>query len=318
MRKCNLFSARKTWRALSWVAGIGVAVLSGCNSNTSKTGGGIPEPGPAPISGAPSTPAAARGAELQVAAQAGDARRVHSLLEQGADLNVKDELGRTPLHFAAVQDRADTVQELLKKGANANLQDNHGETPLMVASRQGMLECVKALLDGGADPNIKDNQNPPGWTALTIATQQSKYGVMQALLKKGADPNYLHHLQMTPLMEAAMKNDPEAIRILLAAKADPDRKDFQGITALARAVEGRHREAVEALLAGKANPNVRALSGQPLLKKARLLQQSAEATRKAVSRPGSAYTADTRAKVAAQVQDTTQIVALLKNSGAKE
>lgn len=54
-------------------------------------------------------------AELLEAAKTGDAGKVTSLINQGANVNVKDHENNTPLHLAAMNGYVDTVNALLKK-----------------------------------------------------------------------------------------------------------------------------------------------------------------------------------------------------------
>ena len=54
------------------------------------------------------------------------------LVAYGADLNVVDELGCTPLHVALTSHRFWLVEPLLKHGSNPNAVDYKGSTPLHV------------------------------------------------------------------------------------------------------------------------------------------------------------------------------------------
>jgi ankyrin repeat protein len=55
---------------------------------------------------------------------------IQLLLEKGADSNLGDNDGRTPLAWAAEKGREETVKILLENGANVNSTDNYGQTPL--------------------------------------------------------------------------------------------------------------------------------------------------------------------------------------------
>jgi ankyrin repeat protein len=56
------------------------------------------------------------------------------LLIHGADINIADNTGGTPLHFAASSGSTKVVKLLLSNGANVNAKDNGGCTPLDVAT----------------------------------------------------------------------------------------------------------------------------------------------------------------------------------------
>jgi len=62
------------------------------------------------------------------AVRRGDVQEVARLLAAGANPNVKDLDGKTPLHIAAEQCNADIAELLLKHGADPNARDEHGFT----------------------------------------------------------------------------------------------------------------------------------------------------------------------------------------------
>jgi len=59
------------------------------------------------------------------------------VLENNADVNALTAAKRTPLHIACIRGRPDYSKLLLMKGANVNLQDIDGNTPLHYASEYG-------------------------------------------------------------------------------------------------------------------------------------------------------------------------------------
>jgi ankyrin repeat protein len=59
------------------------------------------------------------------------------------------------------------VEVLLKAGANVDLKDINGWTPLMFSSQFGHIDIVQELLNKKADVNL---QNKGGWTALMWAS----------------------------------------------------------------------------------------------------------------------------------------------------
>jgi len=96
---------------------------------------------------------------LFLAVHANNVNMVGYLKSRGANLNHRDELGRTALHWAAAapterlggQNRPKMVEFLLNHGADPSIQDNDGQTALNLAQAAGVEEVV-SMLGGGAGP----------------------------------------------------------------------------------------------------------------------------------------------------------------------
>ena len=106
-----------------------------------------------------------------------------------------DKYGRTPLHYAINFDNYENVKLLLDNGADVNAKDNEGKTPLYWAVEMGKYEIVKLLLEHGADVDIKDND---GHTPLHFAIDNYKCEIANFLLDYVADVN----ARNTPLQRA--------------------------------------------------------------------------------------------------------------------
>jgi len=142
---------------------------------------------------------------------------VRALLRKGANVNAKDNLGRTALFWGASYGPLDIVRALLEKGADVNAtNDDTIGTPLTAASFAGHLDIVRALLDKGADVNARGNKN--GGTALMAASEQNHIDVVQALLESGADVNARGSDGRTALSVA---KDDEVKAVLTQAGATP-------------------------------------------------------------------------------------------------
>ncbi|MCX5921983.1 MAG: ankyrin repeat domain-containing protein [Candidatus Dependentiae bacterium] len=96
--------------------------------------------------------------QLIDAAKEGDTDRAKQLLEQGADVNLADYTGKTPLYWAAIKGYDTTVAELLKADADVNTADKLGRTPLYMATWKGHEKVIAQLLAAGA--NVDLNQDP--------------------------------------------------------------------------------------------------------------------------------------------------------------
>jgi len=96
--------------------------------------------------------------ELFEATRQGDIERVTLLLDQGVDVNTKDEEGRTSLHIASWRGHFDIASLLLKNGADINARDNFGDTSLHDCCWKESVESVNFLLKNGANTEIENNK----------------------------------------------------------------------------------------------------------------------------------------------------------------
>ena len=120
------------------------------------------------------------------AAELGDINSIKGYIEQGVNLNERQgsEYGFTPLHFAVHSNRVETVEFLIGKGANVNIADWWGRTPLffVIRSREGSHPLLGLLLENGADINSRDA------TGATVLHYASLYDMRLFNGRKRPDP----------------------------------------------------------------------------------------------------------------------------------
>lgn len=108
-----------------------------------------------------------------------------ALLDAGADINARNKNDQTPLHYASQASNPEVITLLVDRGANVNMQDSKGNTPLINAVRgeNAKPEVVSFLLDKGADVNIKDES---GKRAVDYARTNRKLAgpVLRRLVKE--------------------------------------------------------------------------------------------------------------------------------------
>lgn len=105
---------------------------------------------------------------LMTAASLGNKKIVELLLDHGADMNLRDNLGYTALHWAAYYNHGAVAEALVKRGALLDIEDREGSTPLILAAYYGHLGTVRVLVEGGARTDVEDKR---GRTALDLARQ---------------------------------------------------------------------------------------------------------------------------------------------------
>ncbi|MBO9492597.1 ankyrin repeat domain-containing protein [Thalassotalea sp. G20_0] len=159
------------------------------------------------------------------AASHGDLASVKALLEQGADIESRDQAGRTPLFLAVMSEIPDVVNILLDAGARVNTCDRDYRTPLHEARSQAI---VKALLARGADLEAKGRREET--PLISVVSDPDSFGAVKALLDAGASVNARNRFGQTPLHIARSQ---AAVKELLARGADIEARDNDGNTPLA-------------------------------------------------------------------------------------
>ena len=243
-----------------------------------------------------------KGAKVNVRAQAND---WSSQITNEPRVQYRPTGGLTPLLYAARAGCRGCVEALLKSGADIDLPNPDGMTPMMLAIDNSHFEVARYLLDQGANPHTWDWW---GRTPLYVVVNmrggpdsnpgprpQASLDLVRALLKAGVNPN--HQLNMlqparngnsgrfkddllntgaTPLLRAAQTFDNDVVQALIEHRALVDLPNAMGVTPLMAAagigtrtaagvlgpgppadVEARSMATMEILLKGGANVNAR-------------------------------------------------------------
>ena len=145
----------------------------------------------------------------------GHLRVVKHLVENGADVNMQDHHGFTPLHLSVRGGHLDIAAYLIEEGeADVNLPAKSGYTPLASAAENGNLDIVDYLIDHGADLN---SSSVSGSTVVLNAVKNGHIDVVRCLGERGADIHKADLVGRTPLYYASKLRDPEIIDYLIGA-----------------------------------------------------------------------------------------------------
>ncbi|MDF2939977.1 MAG: ubiquitin-protein ligase MIB2-like [Gammaproteobacteria bacterium] len=198
---------------------------------------------------------------LCMAALAGNAEIVRSLLKKGADPNIQATVSfdsnsgksiyMSPLDLASISKDEATVKALLEYGAIADAKNSLGCTALNTAVHSGNEAIAKILLEYGSDPN---EINAQGQSLLRTAVNLDNGAMAKLLLEHGANPNVADARGATPLMEAVFNNNLSMARLLLEHKANPNLTSVSGRTALMLAAQKANPAMISLLLEKGANP----------------------------------------------------------------
>ncbi|KAJ5613660.1 C2H2 type zinc finger domain protein [Penicillium herquei] len=207
------------------------------------------------------------GVNLLEASEQGDSLGVDQLLQQGADPNVTDKKGDTPLYYAARNGHETVARLLIANGADMDIPCRDSITPfweavysafkfskrdslarfllkeslsknyesrdqqacLIRAVCDGEVEEVNSLLQRGADPDLRDRWNV---TPLFWAAFYGQSAVVELLIERNVDVNAANSDNRTPLFQASIRGLIEVAKLLIEKGADPQLQDRWGETAL--------------------------------------------------------------------------------------
>ncbi|PTB78264.1 ankyrin [Trichoderma longibrachiatum ATCC 18648] len=127
-----------------------------------------------------------RESPLSLAVARGHIRMVDVLLDHGADLEARDEDGKTPLFRAMRRPDSDMFHHLIRRGARIDVKDRNGASLLHEAAGNGVVSYIDHLIESGLNVNRTDEF---GRTPLHAAVLNDAKASFLALLMHGADPD---------------------------------------------------------------------------------------------------------------------------------
>lgn len=160
------------------------------------------------------------------------------LIETMADVNARDELGWTALHYACRNSQTKSAELLIEHKAAVDATAADGKTAAMLAAVDGCDSLVMDLLGHKA---FVDEADEHGWTLLTYACEEGHVGLVKFLLKSRANPCATAKEKSTPLMVAAKHGDKKLGELLVKRRAVPNARNSSGDTALLLSIKA-HKE----------------------------------------------------------------------------
>ncbi|MDF1881027.1 ankyrin repeat domain-containing protein [Sulfurimonas sp. MAG313] len=175
-----------------------------------------------------------------------DEDTVHTLVDEGLNINSLDKYFKTPLHYAASIGRYSLVKYLVDSGANVHIKDKNHKTPLVYAIEKNRIKVIIYLSKMANIQELqKDEQffeaakqgdmdyvayalsrsdinrvNADGKTALHVASESGQFDIVAFLLNLGANRELLDYDGRTALNYAKLSGNKKLYELLLRYKND--------------------------------------------------------------------------------------------------
>lgn len=164
---------------------------------------------------------------------------IKALVDVGADLNLFDDIGNTPLHIMMRYDLnrcidgADgIIKTMISLGAKINSKPHLGRTALHVAVEWNKIDNVIALINNGIYLNSyfveSGNKKRRGTTPLHMAVKANNYDITRILLESRANPNRQDHLDFPPIYYSMLNGNLEIFDLLYQYEACYNYKLYNG------------------------------------------------------------------------------------------
>ena len=179
-----------------------------------------------------------------------DIKKIEYFLDNGFDINTKDERGRNAILIATYKNDVSLVEFLYKKGGDVNERDDSLNSAFLYAGANGQLEILKTIYKKA---KVNSVFNRFGGNALIPACEKGYFETAKFLLENtDINVNHVNNLSWTALLEVLILGDGsskyvEITKLLLKHGADKNIRDKQGKRAIDYAKERGFKE-IEKLL----------------------------------------------------------------------
>lgn len=212
---------------------------------------------------------------LILAVQNGHIEVVKALLEGGANVNMKDKFGQSPIFFA---ESVEVMKLLKEKNADLHMQDNGGKTVIVRAANARRKDLVDILSEDKTAPVLIDamidqdglfgavksgdvevinrltlqgvnfNVQEKGISLLAWGVLKGRVEMVKALLAGGADVNWMGDAGKPPLFYVMKGGELAILDLLIENKVNLDFQDIRGRTFLSYASSSGNISVVKTLL----------------------------------------------------------------------
>ena len=186
---------------------------------------------------------------------------VSFLVEQGVDVNAKDDDRWTALHFAVADADAAVVKALVDAGSQLEALTALEWTPLIIAVERGDVDVAKVLIDAGADVEVRVGEYVDAGAdvevrvgeyddpLIMIAINNNKPEMVRLLIQAGANLEAVDTSEgRTALVQAGCVGNPEVVKMLIDAGANKDALSDIGESALSLALQYQKYDAAKVVL----------------------------------------------------------------------
>lgn len=199
---------------------------------------------------------------------------VEMLVSYGFNINSRDKIGRSALHFAINGSNIKIMEYLLALGADYSFRDNNGDTPMMLAKKFNKLELLDLFQSVSKDTKIielkkiitnttgKINLNQDIKTAMSIclsSINDNQFESIRELIMSGFNVNSKDDTKKTLLHMAVVNNNLRIVELLINSGININSQDNLGKTPLMLACQYSHRDSKLAIVEFLLNNNAKIL-----------------------------------------------------------
>lgn len=200
------------------------------------------------------------------ASSRGDVSTVASLISSGANINGRNEEGKTPLVLAIENQQPTVVTRLLQLGASKDVSDSAKKLPpLFWAASAGDIPMAKLLIQHGCNPNHK---NIYGSSYFLEIVDKGDLSMVELLLDHGAEVSTTDRYGRVAIQHAYSANNLAMLKLLQSRGASVNATDLTGNPIIILALRENRDEIFDFLLERGANVNSKGNTGMSLIMEA--------------------------------------------------